>query len=104
MKNKETHYIISQPTLIKKQDRQQLNKQNSFILWFTGLSGSGKSTIANALEKDLYERGLLTYFLDGDNIRFGPNKDLGFSPIDRAENIHRISEIARLFTNYNLIL
>jgi adenylylsulfate kinase len=103
MKNKETHHIISQPTSIKKQDRQQLNKQKSFILWFTGLSGSGKSTIANALEMDLYERGLLTYLLDGDNIRFGLNKDLGFSPIDRAENIRRISEVTRLFVDAGII-
>ena len=72
-------------------------------MWLTGLSGSGKSTLANMLEKALWERGVRSYVLDGDNIRHGLNKDLGFSPEDRTENIRRIGEVAALFTDAGII-
>ena len=81
---------------VKKEER---NKHKSKVLWFTGLSGSGKSTIANATEHLLHEMGLQTYILDGDNIRMGLNKDLGFSAEDRTENIRRITEVSKLFAD-----
>ena len=85
-------------------DRRNLNKHNSFLLWFTGLSGSGKSTIANAVELRLFESGIKTYILDGDNIRQGINNDLTFAPEDRAENIRRITEIANLFVDAGVVV
>jgi adenylylsulfate kinase len=91
--------IVWHNTTVTKEDRQKLNGHKSGILWFTGLSASGKSTLANALEKELHIRGLRTYLLDGDNIRHGINKDLGFSPEDRTENIRRIGEVAKLFVD-----
>jgi adenylylsulfate kinase len=89
---------------INKQDREKLLKQKGVILWFTGLSGSGKSTLACALEKKLHETGHLSYRLDGDNIRHGLNKDLGFSPDDRVENIRRIGEVSKLFADAGVIV
>ena len=88
---------------ITKLDRNQLNGHNSFVVWFTGLSGSGKSTIANHLEKKLFEMGLRTYSLDGDNIRSGLNKGLTFTEEDRTENNRRISEVAKLFVDAGVI-
>ena len=85
-------------------DRRKSNGHNSFLLWFTGLSGSGKSTIANAVEYQLYNHGIKTYTLDGDNIRKGLNEDLTFSPQDRTENIRRIAETARLMIDAGLIV
>ena len=82
--------IIRHNYEVSKLQRQKLLDQNSFLLWFTGLSGSGKSTIANALEYKLHSEGFKTYALDGDNIRKGINNDLTFSPEDRKENIRRI--------------
>lgn len=96
--------IIKHNYSISKKDRQKLNNQNSFLIWFTGLSGSGKSTIANALEFKLYEEGYKTYALDGDNIRKGINNDLTFSPEDRKENIRRIAEVANLMVDAGLIV
>lgn len=84
---------------INKSVRQQKFGHLSPVIWFTGLSGSGKSTIANALEDRLFELGYKTYVLDGDNVRMGLNKDLGFSNEDRKENIRRISEVANLFSD-----
>ena len=84
---------------ISRTDRERLIQQKGATLWFTGLSGSGKSTIAIALEKALYKRNTLSYRLDGDNIRLGINKNLGFSAEDRAENIRRIGEISKLFAD-----
>jgi len=89
--------------IITRDDRERLLAQKGFTLWFTGLSRSGKSTLATELEKRLYERGYITFILDGDNIRHGLNKDLGFSPQDREENIRRISEVAHLFTQAGII-
>lgn len=88
---------------ITKQDRINLMKQQGVTLWLTGLSGSGKSTIAVELEHALLENSHQAYILDGDNIRHGLNKNLGFSPEDRSENIRRIGEVARLFTDANII-
>lgn len=84
---------------ITKEERRAQNNHHSFVIWFTGLSGSGKSTIANALAARLYELGVKNYVLDGDNIRHGLNRDLGFSDADRTENIRRIGEVAKLFVD-----
>jgi adenylylsulfate kinase len=84
---------------ITKQERREQNRHHSFIIWFTGLSGSGKSTVANAVAKALFDRQIRNYVLDGDNIRFGLNKNLGFSEDDRKENIRRIGEVAKLFVD-----
>ncbi|KAI5962060.1 MET14 [Candida theae] len=81
------------------QERAELRKQQGVTVWLTGLSASGKSTIACALEQSILNRGLNSYRLDGDNVRFGLNKDLGFSEHDRNENIRRISEVAKLFSD-----
>lgn len=89
---------------VTREDRNRLVKQRGLTLWFTGLSGSGKSTVAVALETALYERGHLSYRLDGDNIRLGINKNLGFSAEDRTENIRRIGEIAKLFCDTGVII
>lgn len=96
--------IFLQKTKVKKLDRAKLLNQKPICLWLTGLSGSGKTTIAVALEKKLNQLGKLTYILDGDNIRLGINKDLGFTERDRIENIRRISEIAKLMVDSGLIV
>ncbi len=96
--------IIPHPHKITKKDREKIKKgQKGCVLWFTGLSGCGKSTIANEVEYILNQKGFHTYLLDGDNIREGINKDLNFSKEDRKENIRRISEIAKLFTDAGII-
>ena len=89
---------------VNKEARAQLNNQKPCVLWFTGLSGSGKSTIANELEKKLFEMGHRTYVLDGDNVRHGLNKDLGFTQEDRIENIRRVAEVAKLMVDAGLIV
>ena len=91
-------------TAITKEERHAQNGHGSCVLWFTGLSGSGKSTIANALSSFLYEQRIAEYVLDGDNIRHGLNKDLGFSDSDRKENIRRIGEVAKLFVDSGTIV
>jgi len=90
--------------LLQREDRETFLKQRSKVLWFTGLSGSGKSTIAQGLEKKLFENGFFIQVLDGDNIRTGINKNLGFSLKDREENIRRIAEVAKLYLNSGIIL
>lgn len=84
---------------ITRADREKQMNQKGFVLWFTGLSGSGKSTIANAVEQQLFKNGYKTYTLDGDNIRQGINKGLTFTADDRAENLRRIAEVAKLFVD-----
>jgi len=96
--------IVWHKTTIKKSDREYKLKQKSFVLWFTGLSDSGKSTIANAVEKKLYDLKFNTYLLDGDNVRHGLNKDLGFDEKSRIENIRRVGETAKLFNDAGLII
>ena len=88
---------------VERKDREKLLGQRGATLWLTGLSGSGKSTVAVAAEKALLQRGHLAYVLDGDNVRHGLNKNLGFSPEDRTENIRRIAEVAKLFTDAGVI-
>jgi adenylylsulfate kinase len=96
--------IVWHNTQVTKESRTKLTKQKPCILWFTGLSGSGKSTIANALEEVLYNNENFTYLLDGDNIRHGLNKDLGFDDKSRVENIRRVGEVAKLFVDSGLIV
>lgn len=88
---------------ISRIDREKLHHHNAILIWFTGLSGSGKSTIASELEKQLHEQKISTYTLDGDNIRQGINRDLSFSDSDRTENIRRIAEISKLFVDAGIV-
>ncbi len=88
---------------VERKERESLLKQKGAVIWITGLSGSGKSTIANEVAYKLHKMGKIAYVLDGDNIRHGLNKDLGFSPEDRNENIRRISEVANLFADAGII-
>ncbi len=97
-------FVIPHQHEITKEDRRSLNEHGSLILWFTGLPSSGKSTIANELEKKLITMGTRTYILDGDNIRMGLCKDLGFSEEDRGENIRRIGEVSKLFVDAGCIV
>jgi len=99
-----TENIVWHPHPVTKENRSVQKKQQPCILWFTGLSGSGKSTIAGAVEQKLYELGHHTYLLDGDNVRHGLNKDLGFSDSDRVENIRRIGEMSKLFVDAGMIV
>jgi len=96
--------IIPHTYQVSVNDRNKQNNHNSFLIWFTGLSGSGKSTIANALELELHKQGIKTYTLDGDNIRKGINNDLTFSPEHRTENIRRIAEVANLMIDAGLVV
>jgi len=96
--------VVTQDFEIDKQARARLNQQRPLCIWLTGLSGSGKSTIANALEKQLYAQGKRTYILDGDNVRQHLNRDLGFTEADRIENIRRVAEVARLMVDAGLIV
>ena len=96
--------IVWQEISISKTQRASIKGQKPCVLWFTGLSGSGKSTLANAIEKELFKRGFHTYLLDGDNVRHGLNKDLGFDRNSREENIRRIAEVCKLFVDSGLIV
>lgn len=89
---------------VSKEARHKQNQHKSCVIWLTGLSGSGKSTFANALDQKLYDLGVRSYVLDGDNIRHGLNKDLGFSKEDRTENIRRVAEVAKLFVDSGTIV
>jgi len=95
--------IVFHNYVVSREARNRQYKQTSFILWFTGLSGSGKSTIANVVEQELFKKGFKTYTLDGDNIRSGINKGLGFSEEDRHENLRRIAEVGKLFVDAGII-
>jgi adenylylsulfate kinase len=103
MEKKKATNVVWHTHKVSREGRESLLKQKGVVLWFTGLSGSGKSTIANEVAYKLHSMGHLSYVLDGDNIRHGLNKDLGFSPEDRKENIRRISEVASLFADAGLI-
>lgn len=103
MEKKATNIYPIFDRMMSREDKEQLLKQRGMMLWFTGLSGSGKSTVAIALERELHSRGLLCRILDGDNIRSGINNNLGFSAEDRVENIRRIAEVGRLFVDTGII-
>ncbi|MEE0624754.1 MAG: adenylyl-sulfate kinase [Muribaculaceae bacterium] len=103
MEKKATNIYPIFDRMMSRDDKEQLLKQHGMMLWFTGLSGSGKSTVAIALERELHSRGLLCRILDGDNIRSGINNNLGFSAEDRVENIRRIAEVGRLFVDTGII-
>lgn len=96
--------IVWHDASISKSERRENNKHHSFILWFTGLSASGKSSIANALAREIFERGNQSFVLDGDNVRHGLNKDLGFDEDSRKENIRRIGEVSKLFVESGQIV
>jgi bifunctional enzyme CysN/CysC len=96
--------VHQQALTIARADRERLNGQKGKVIWFTGLSGSGKSTLANALEVRLHSQGMRTYLLDGDNVRQGLNKDLGFTEADRVENIRRIAEVAKLMLDAGMVV
>ena len=89
--------------MLTRRDKEELLGQHSVMIWFTGLSGSGKSTVAIALERELHKRGLLCRILDGDNIRSGINNNLGFTEADRVENIRRIAEVSKLFIDTGIV-
>lgn len=101
---KEPLWIMPHRHRICREDRNLVNNHASFVVWLTGLSGSGKSTLANLLEQELHSLGIRTYVLDGDNIRTGLNRDLGFSQSDRIENIRRVAEVAGLMVDAGLVV
>ena len=101
--NSKTDHIHPFNDLLPRSSREELLGQKAQVFWFTGLSGSGKSTIAKGLEKALHEKGYLVMVLDGDNVRMGINNNLGFSDADRTENIRRIAEVAKLFVNCGVV-
>jgi adenylylsulfate kinase len=100
---KNSNVIYHQATVTRKR-RNKLNKHRSVIIWFTGLSGSGKSTLAHVLEEKLFNQGINTYVLDGDNVRHGLSSNLNFSNIDRKENIRRVGEVSKLMLDAGLIV
>ena len=103
MKEQKATNVVWHEHKVTRQDRESLLKQKGVVIWLTGLSGCGKSTIANEVAYKLHKIGKLAYVLDGDNIRHGLNKDLAFSPEDRNENIRRISEVAKLFADAGFV-
>ena len=96
--------LTKYPFSVQRSERRSQKNHSSFVVWFTGLSGSGKSTIANATEKKLIESNINTYILDGDNVRHGLNNDLAFSPEERVENIRRIGEVCNLFVDAGIVV
>jgi len=97
-------HIVWHESLVNRQDRNRMNKHKSGVIWFTGLPSSGKSTIAHHLEKELFDRGIRAYVLDGDNVRHGINSNLGFSREDRRENLRRIAELSKLFVDAGIVV
>ena len=97
-------HIVWHESLVNRKDRNRINKHKSGLIWFTGLSAAGKSTIAHHMEKDLFDRGIRAYVLDGDNVRHGINSNLGFSREDRKENLRRIAELSRLFVDAGVVV
>lgn len=97
-------HVVWHESLVNRRERNVMNKHRSGIVWFTGLSASGKSTIAHHLEKDLFDRGIRGYVLDGDNVRHGINSNLGFSREDRRENLRRIAEVAKLLSDAGIVV
>ena len=103
MKEKDNHIYPIFDRMLARTDKEELLHQHGLMIWFTGLSGSGKSTIAIALERELHQRGILCRILDGDNIRSGINNNLGFTEADRVENIRRIAEVSKLFIDTGIV-
>jgi adenylylsulfate kinase len=103
-KNEKDTNVIWHASTINKENRQMLHGHKSLMIWLTGLSGSGKSTIANALQSKLYEKGISVYLLDGDNLRHGINRNLTFSEEDRKENIRRTAEVGKLFVDAGVVV
>lgn len=101
--NEERHIYPVSDRMLSRKDKEELLHQRGLMVWFTGLSGSGKSTVAIALERELHRRGILCRILDGDNIRCGINNNLGFSEADRVENIRRIAEVSKLFVDTGIV-
>ena len=99
----EKHIYPISDRMLSRRDKEELLHQHGLMVWFTGLSGSGKSTVAIALERELHHRGILCRILDGDNIRCGINNNLGFSAADRVENIRRIAEVSKLFVDTGIV-
>jgi len=104
MEKPKFRHVVWHANTVTREDRERAAGHKGCTIWMTGLSASGKSTIANLLEKALWDRNVRAYILDGDNIRHGLNRDLGFSPEDRAENIRRIGEVAKLFTDAGIMV
>jgi adenylylsulfate kinase len=98
------NHVIWHEVQVTREDRNRLNRHKSGLIWLTGLSASGKSTIAHGVEKILHDRGIRTYVLDGDNVRHGLNANLGFSPEDRQENLRRVAEVSRLFADAGMLV
>ena len=103
MKNEGNNIFSVFDEIISREEKESSLKQSAKVIWMTGLSGSGKTTIAKVLERELHDKGYLTQLLDGDNIRTGINNNLGFSDTDRRENIRRIAEVSKLFLNCGII-
>lgn len=101
---KEQIHLVNQAYYISKHERERMNGHKALCIWFTGLSGAGKTTLANAVERELYTKGIRTFSLDGDNIRCGLSSDLGFSESDRIENLRRIGEVAKLMCDAGLVV
>jgi adenylylsulfate kinase len=99
-----TENVIWHERLVSRRERNLINKHKSGVIWFTGLSASGKSTIAHHLEKELFDRGIRSYVLDGDNVRHGINSNLGFSREDRKENLRRIAEVSKLYVDTGIVV
>ena len=98
------HHLVTESFLISRQQKESLNRQKAFVIWLTGLSCSGKSTIARYLEVRLFNTGIRTLILDGDNTRMSINRDLDFSPEGRAENIRRVAEMAKLLNDAGIVV
>lgn len=104
LKTQSDNHVVWHEVQVTRNNRNTLNNHKSGLIWFTGFSASGKSTIAHGVEKVLFERGIRTYVLDGDNIRHGLNANLGFNPEDRQENLRRVAEVARLFADAGILV
>jgi bifunctional enzyme CysN/CysC len=108
MTTEKTHaektHVVWHDHSVSRESRERLNGHQGCVVWFTGLSGSGKSTVANLVDQMLYEAGIHSFLLDGDNVRHGLNKDLGFTDTDRIENIRRVAEVAKLMVDAGLIV
>ncbi len=102
--DKKMNHVIWDERFVKREERNRLNNHKSGLIWFTGLSASGKSTICHRVERELFNRGVRAYVLDGDNVRHGMNSNLGFSREDRKENLRRIAELSKLFVDAGMIV